>query len=305
MKFTIAIPTYNNENTIAASIESCINQSYDGEFEVLILNNASKDKTLQVAEEFNDPKIRIVTNESTVSMYANHNACLENGLGKYIIFCHSDDKLSPDALKTLDQVLNSVNNPDKFVIWGRSHFRDYKKNWKRAGGSLGKVLVGDSCIVPSLYWGLTPSGTCFSRESMLSLGGFYDVNSRLAPSDIITMIKLALNKFNFLMLDKYLFVREDASTAHSSVSVEENLDAVVEAYQVLFRDLSTDQIEKVLNVSKTTGDIPTVFLHVMFKMKRMKKEIWLKVVATLFKRPYMLLNKNFRHLVRDLIFTRY
>ena len=99
MLFSILIPTYNNEQTIARAISSSLNQDYAGDYEIIVVNNASTDSTLQKIREFTDPRLKVFTNTLTVHMYENHNLCIQHAKGDYVIFCHSDDELCPSALK--------------------------------------------------------------------------------------------------------------------------------------------------------------------------------------------------------------
>lgn len=65
-KFTIAIPVYNGIKSIAKAVASGINQDYDFEFEVLVVDNNSNDGTAEILNSYSD-KIEIVKNIKTVS----------------------------------------------------------------------------------------------------------------------------------------------------------------------------------------------------------------------------------------------
>lgn len=60
MLFTIAIPTYNNASTIRNAVDSALNQDYNQEYEILIVNNASTDSTLDKLSDYTDSKVRII-----------------------------------------------------------------------------------------------------------------------------------------------------------------------------------------------------------------------------------------------------
>lgn len=215
MKFTIAIPTYNNCSTIEKTLFSCLKQDFQDEYEVLVVDNACTDGTVKILDSFGD-KIRRIRNNQTVTLYENHNICLNNAKGEYIIFCHSDDELVPDALNKLNIVLSKRNFPNKYVIWGRSKFRDYYIHLQRYNFPLDSTLSVNNSIKPTLHGGLTPSGTCYSVKSFKEIGGFLDTDHKRAPSDLTSMWKLALNGFEFEMSSQYFFLREYASTAVNS-----------------------------------------------------------------------------------------
>ena len=62
---SIAIPTYRGEAHIADTIESVLGQSF-GDFELIIVDDNSSDRTLEIARRFTDPRIRILCNEANL-----------------------------------------------------------------------------------------------------------------------------------------------------------------------------------------------------------------------------------------------
>lgn len=214
MIFTIAIPTYNNVSTIKKSIESCLHQDFTKDYELLVVDNASTDGTDKVLDEFEDKIIR-VRNSDTVSLFENHNVCLENAKGDYIVFCHSDDELLTDALTKYYNILEQRGFPKKYILWGRSLYRDFYINWSNGGFQLNQIASGNSAISVFHIGGITPSGTCYSKKSFLKFGGFLEMKDKLTPSDQTTMWGLCLNGFEFEMVDRIFFRREFSSTAFS------------------------------------------------------------------------------------------
>ncbi|MCF0185669.1 MAG: glycosyltransferase family 2 protein, partial [Bacteroidaceae bacterium] len=174
MLFTIAIPCYNNVKTIGKAIRSAIHQDYISEYEILVANNASTDGTKEQIEQFDCENLRVINNPTTVNLFANHNVCLREAKGDYVVFCHSDDELLPQALTILEDRIKSRLFPQKYVLWGRSMFRDYARNLNEIGYRQNTILAGEQAIDFFIMAprGLTPSGTCYSRKSIIELGGF-------------------------------------------------------------------------------------------------------------------------------------
>ena len=177
MKYTIAIPTFNNSSIIHKALISSLEQDYQNEYEVLVVDNASTDGTDKVLDSFGN-RIRRIRNNHTVTLFENHNICLNNAKGEYIIFCHSDDELLPDALSKLNVVLSNRKFPSNYVIWGRSNFRDFYIHLQRYKFPLDTLLVGNNSLKAVLHGGLTPSGTCYSVESFKEIGGFLDTDHK-------------------------------------------------------------------------------------------------------------------------------
>ncbi|HWO28227.1 MAG TPA: glycosyltransferase family A protein, partial [Candidatus Acidoferrum sp.] len=71
---SVLTPVYNGEEFLAECIESILNQSYKN-FEYLIVNNCSTDRTLEIALDYakEDRRIRVHDNREFLGVIANHN----------------------------------------------------------------------------------------------------------------------------------------------------------------------------------------------------------------------------------------
>lgn len=241
--FTIAIPVYNGEKSLSRAIESVLNQDYDSDYEVLIVNNASTDHTEEIIEKFHDGKIKVVNNKETVSQFENHNICLKNASGKYVLFCHSDDELYPIALSVLSKELKRLDYPTRFIIWGHSLFRDFSWALRQAKLPINQVFSGEAAYSAFAFGGLTPSGTCYSRKSLLEIGGFPLMKHRRQPNDWSILWITAFNGFEYEMIDRLILKRLDATTAARDISFTDTLFVNRLCMRELFKTLNERQIE--------------------------------------------------------------
>ena len=259
MFFSILIPTYNNEQTIARSINSALNQDYVGDYEIVVVNNASTDRTLQIIKSFTDKRLKVFSNPHTVHMYENHNLCLQHAKGDYVIFCHSDDELCKSALTILDEEIKHRHYPSKCMLWGHSMIRDF--SWVLASmkqllyntmfsGELAKRVFFDS--------GLTPSGTCFSREAMLNLGGFPIIEGTYDLDWAFELIA-AYDGWEFEMLDRLLYKREYASTYTDNVPYETRIKQMQIAASYIYNRLNAIQQVDLKNIWEQNHSI--IFNH--------------------------------------------
>ena len=253
MLFSIAIPTYNNRNTISRAIQSALNQTYKRDYEVLVVNNASTDGTLEEILKFKDSKIRVVTNLQTVDMYSNHNICLKEAEGNYVLFCHSDDILTQDALLLLGKRIEERQFPSKYILWGHSMFRDFQVALDRGQQKINTIFSGELSIHSFIWGGLTPSGTCYSRESLLEIGGFPAIQSKVPMADWAILVNAAYNHFEFEMIDRLLFIREFASTANN-LDVCSWQDNAITALDSLENSLSKQQFNNFLATVKEKNE---------------------------------------------------
>jgi len=262
VNFTIAIPTYNNENTILKSINSALQQDYSGDYEVLIVNNASSDKTLDVINKINDTRIRVVSNIETCTLFENHNVCLRESSGDYILFCHSDDELDSQALSILSRKLEARGYPKKYITWGHSLFRDFSEALENSKLQTGKVFSGIIAVRPFINGGLTPSGTCYSK-SFVEVSGFLPTKYRLTPSDSSSMIYAVLHGFRFEMLDELIFYRRKASTAIRGSKKQDIEDAYLDAWTDLGERIDQDNLFDIFQQSKSIKNVNLLFYSYM------------------------------------------
>ena len=101
MKLSIIIPCYNVENFVQNCTESIVmQQGFD--FEILMINDGSKDNSLQILENLAEKENRIkVINQQNQGLSGARNTGIENATREYIMFVDADDTLEPEALKTI------------------------------------------------------------------------------------------------------------------------------------------------------------------------------------------------------------
>lgn len=100
-KISIIIPVYNAERYIEKCLKSIINQTLT-EIEVIIINDGSHDKSLEICENYanQDPRIRIIDKENQGVSIA-RNKGIEEAKGKYIMFIDADDWIENNACEIL------------------------------------------------------------------------------------------------------------------------------------------------------------------------------------------------------------
>ena len=94
---SIILPTYNNEQTIFYSIDSILNQSYPN-FELIIVNDFSTDKTKQVIKSFNDSRIVYLENDSNIGIILSIIKGIKSAKGDFIARMDGDDIAVPERL---------------------------------------------------------------------------------------------------------------------------------------------------------------------------------------------------------------
>lgn len=97
---SIVIPVYNGAKYLRQAIDSVMFQTWQ-DFELIIVDNASSDKTLEVSNSYNDSRVSVYSETDHLPIYANFNRAASYASGKYIKFLCADDLLLPLSLETL------------------------------------------------------------------------------------------------------------------------------------------------------------------------------------------------------------
>lgn len=89
-KVTVIMPVYNGEKYLNEAIDSILGQTFK-DFEFLIINDGSTDKTGEILESYNDPRIKIIDNEKNIGLTKSLNKGLKLARGEYIARQDADD----------------------------------------------------------------------------------------------------------------------------------------------------------------------------------------------------------------------
>jgi glycosyltransferase involved in cell wall biosynthesis len=105
---TVLMTAYNREGFIGPAIESVLAQTWE-DFELVIVDDASSDRTLAIAQQFamRDPRIRIVVNERNLGDYPNRNYAATFARGTFLKYHDSDDVMYPHCLSTMVELLSA------------------------------------------------------------------------------------------------------------------------------------------------------------------------------------------------------
>ncbi|MDW8849534.1 glycosyltransferase family 2 protein [Flavobacterium sp. MMLR14_040] len=115
---SIITPTFNAEKFIRATIESVQNQSYQN-WEMILVDDASTDKTIAIIKEFaqKDNRIKLTELSKNSGNGFARNVALEKADGKYIAYLDADDLWFPMKLEKQIQFLKTNNLPFTFSFY--------------------------------------------------------------------------------------------------------------------------------------------------------------------------------------------
>jgi glycosyltransferase involved in cell wall biosynthesis len=168
---TVLMPAYNGEKYIGEAIESILRQTYN-DFEFIIVNDGSTDRTEEVIRSYKDPRI-VLINQQNGGVSAALNTGLKAARGKYIARFDADDVCYDFRLTQQIEFMES--HPD-YVLAGSdadymSENGEYLFTYRNIGHS--NEEINDRI---SLYCPFVHSTVIYKKSDVLACGG-YEVNA--------------------------------------------------------------------------------------------------------------------------------
>ena len=110
-QISICIPTYNGEKFIARTIQSVLDQTFSN-FEIIVSDDGSTDKTLEIVRSFNDSRIVRIDSLAKVGAEANWNNSVANARADLVKLVCQDDLLYRQCLQTEFEAMSLSANQD-------------------------------------------------------------------------------------------------------------------------------------------------------------------------------------------------
>ena len=194
--FSIIIATSNSESTITECLKSIKEQTYQN-FEIIIIDNCSKEKTIEVIKKFNFKNIKIIIEEDR-GIYDAINKGVINSTGDFVSILHSNDLyFNSEVLSSIANVLNKVNID---IIYGdliyvkKNDINLTIRNWKSKNFRAGLFYAG---------WN-PPHPTFIVKRNTYLENKLYD-NNLGNSADIESMFRfLETKKYKSFYLNKKL-----------------------------------------------------------------------------------------------------
>ena len=148
IKISVVMPAYNAEKYIGQAIESILNQTYSN-FEFIIINDGSNDKTKEVILSYKDDRIIYLENERNSGIVVTLNKGLEKANGEYIARMDADDIAEPNRfekqIKYLDKNIEIDVLGSGICTFGEN-IKSKKRLFTTNADQLKAELIFSSCI---------------------------------------------------------------------------------------------------------------------------------------------------------------
>ena len=115
MRFSICIPNYNYERYLGRTIASVLGQTH-ADLEVVVADNASTDRSVEIVEALEDPRVHLHVNRCNVGFAGNLDRAARPAEGDFQVMLSSDDLMRPEALATYARVLAATGHAETTVV---------------------------------------------------------------------------------------------------------------------------------------------------------------------------------------------
>ena len=105
-RVSVCIPAYQAQDLIRAAVVSALRQT-DDDLEVVVVDNASSDATVDRLRGIDDPRLRVFRNTRNIGAFRNFNRAIALSRGRYIKLLCADDVLAPDCVGTMAAIFES------------------------------------------------------------------------------------------------------------------------------------------------------------------------------------------------------
>ena len=112
-KLSVVIPVYNREAYLGDAIDSILRQTFT-DYELLVIDDGSTDRSCEVTQSYDDPRIRLICNRRNMGIPKTRNEAVRLARGEYLAFLDSDDVAYPDRLAKQVAFLDS--HPDYAAV---------------------------------------------------------------------------------------------------------------------------------------------------------------------------------------------
>lgn len=197
MSVSIVVPLFNKERTVERALRSIVAQSYS-DFEVIVVDDGSTDRSVEFAQRVKDQRIRIISTPNRGPGAARNRGVAESR-GEIVAFLDSDDEWLPHYLTHALTTLERHGSATGAAVVGYELFPQASSTemmWRRRGLQNGAFVVSPTTppeVVIALVAFMSPWNTVVRRAVFERWGGFCATPGVRYAEDSHLWFKLVMN----------------------------------------------------------------------------------------------------------------
>ena len=262
-KVTVLMPVYNGGRFLREAIKSVLNQTYK-DYELLAIDDGSRDDSVKIINSFGDSRIRLVKNEKNMGQMNTLNKGLALARGEYIARMDQDDISLPERLQKQAEALDE--NPGIPLVFSDTYIID-SEGTRRKGTVLERMAPGKKCSFEEFLKGEFHICQCTTmiRKKIFDDIGFYNPYYKIAAEHEI---------YHFRLLHKYpiKFIKEPLTEyriygGNTTSNVEQTANEILDALVSFKKSATSGYKENILNKA-ISGQLATLSLCRLFERRR-------------------------------------
>lgn len=258
---SILMTVYNREKYLSDAIKSIMTSSHQN-WELIIVDDQSKDKSVEIAKQYEckDSRIKVYLNEENLGDYPNRNKAASYAKGKYIKYLDADDLIYPETIAKMVNTMEEypeagygllstqqdISRPFPFLLSPELTYREYYFNSKD-------------------YFNRAPLSAIIKKEVFDSVGGFSGLQHL---GDFELWHKLSLNNPVVIISHSHGFVWY---RTHEDQQINDNRTNPFVPFKYLIYGF---------NFFKSESNIPLSALDKSIIIKRYKKQIARSIIKS-------------------------
>jgi len=192
--FSIIVPLYNKENSIANTLESIFNQTYT-DYEIVIINDGSTDHSEEIVNQYTDKKIQFFSTKNNGVSKA-RNLGIEKANGKLIAFLDADDYWYPNHLEIVFRLYEKFPDAGLFATSYEKRFNaksTFLANFKNIDANSKTFMIVKDFFEFSTIDSIAWTSACAVPKNTLDNIGVFDTSiTHGAGEDTDLWIRIAL-----------------------------------------------------------------------------------------------------------------
>lgn len=232
IEVSVVIPMYNSKRTIERALDSVVNQTYQGNIEIIVINDGSKDDSLKIVESYknnlNKKNVNIIIiDKENGGVSTARNAGLKKARGKYIALLDSDDEWLEKKLEIQIEILKNNNEID---------FLGCERNNEKTKILLKKLKTLTKVNIHDLMLKMFPqTSTAIFKKEILSEVGYYDEKQKYAE-DGNFWLRICAKK-NFYMCSESLVITDGGKPNFGYSGLSANLEEMEKGCQKNLKEM--------------------------------------------------------------------
>jgi glycosyltransferase involved in cell wall biosynthesis len=209
---TVIINAYNVEKYIKKCLDSIVNQTYKN-LEIIIVNDGSTDKTLEICKSYKDKRIRIINTENQ-GLALSRNTGLDNAKGEYYYFVDADDFVELDVIEYLYKLIKKYDR--RIAMCENLKIYDY--NFKKQEVEEEITIKDDKEMIARIMYDIGMSGTTWNKLYHKSIFATRRFENRIV-NDIVVTYKCYIDAGEVIFSNqcKYYYLKHPDSILGRSV----------------------------------------------------------------------------------------